>query len=709
MNHDQLQITNCLEINIACVFQPEFQARIRNWLIDVETPHQQKEDFLQALLDFEDDCGGFYRYRAFLLAAEYLALCPECRQGDAIVDRLLKLSYDYFRMEKSDWAMVPGAVAKTAREVLKRTDIARVVPRFETLIRQTKIRSVLHHTRNRLLEIQPGNCCAIVAVICGRLIPPPNAEYHDAQYASQREMQALRSIIGPSVQSDQLVQIISQLAVDSDVVDEFLALQQLIEIAPEHPLTFSRLLSVTARVYDSEVHFYPERVQLQPDVDQLWQKLNRFGSSCFDMLVQLAKTDPQQELIAIRILCDLAPESSIVADVAIGLLTKWIQEERDEPWFDECFFLFDKIARIRVQHDEIKAVLLSILRTICDPEIQYRVAICLKRLDPNQAEATAWILDAIASIESSGFETFLSLSLYIPFQWDLYAMSLAFEDIRPTAIAIWRKAIHEAYEYCSPNLLKAVDCIPETALQKWLTELLLGLETEKDCCGCGSEYILEFLENVDDHQLVAVAIEHFLQWSNDLPSLYQGAKTMLKLDAGNIWALRALRRVITALAEDREDCQTANYNFSSSLFFDAITLLMKEPSHHLFIRQKLLQRLRLGRQATWQVNAIVKLLIAIDQHRSYLLLELLIEKFQQALSDQARHPLLREWHPMPQFEFINWLRASPGVMAEQGLIEVVRILRKRCGDTVDCPYDYAIAWECAQRLPIASFRQAWQK
>jgi hypothetical protein len=119
------QRSDCLEFSVEQAFQPDCQPAIRAWLTDAKTAQTQKEALLQALLDFDDDCGGFYRVRSFLLAAEYLALCPDCRQGDLIVDRLLKLSYSYFRVEKADWCMPPEAFARSARETLARSDLRR--------------------------------------------------------------------------------------------------------------------------------------------------------------------------------------------------------------------------------------------------------------------------------------------------------------------------------------------------------------------------------------------------------------------------------------------------------------------------------------------------------------------------------------------------------------------------------------------------------
>ncbi|MCC5609624.1 hypothetical protein LC612_23310 [Nostoc sp. CHAB 5834] len=85
------------------IFEPEWKADILHWFSQKDVDKQQKEDFIQALIDFDDGCGNFYRYRAYFLAAEALSQFPESSLGDAIVEQLLKWSYAYFRQDKRDW------------------------------------------------------------------------------------------------------------------------------------------------------------------------------------------------------------------------------------------------------------------------------------------------------------------------------------------------------------------------------------------------------------------------------------------------------------------------------------------------------------------------------------------------------------------------------------------------------------------------------
>lgn len=58
------------------IFEPEWKAEILQWFSREDIPKEQKEEFVKALVDFDDGCGNFYRYRAFFLASEALAYRP---------------------------------------------------------------------------------------------------------------------------------------------------------------------------------------------------------------------------------------------------------------------------------------------------------------------------------------------------------------------------------------------------------------------------------------------------------------------------------------------------------------------------------------------------------------------------------------------------------------------------------------------------------
>ncbi|BAY85362.1 hypothetical protein NIES267_48620 [Calothrix parasitica NIES-267] len=142
------------------IFASDSKVEILHWFSRDDIPKQQKEDLIRALVNFDDNCGGFYRYRAYFLAAEALNYFPECSFGDAIVKQLLDWSYLYF-----GWKLFPQPLVEAARKTLEVTDKTRVVKAFELLLRNTPSRLTLQSAATKLGELDSGNKMAIAALI----------------------------------------------------------------------------------------------------------------------------------------------------------------------------------------------------------------------------------------------------------------------------------------------------------------------------------------------------------------------------------------------------------------------------------------------------------------------------------------------------------------------------------------------------------------
>jgi hypothetical protein len=98
---------DCLEQGIYRIFEPEWKAEIWHWFACASVTREQKEAAIAALISFDDHCADFFRYRAYFLAAEIIAIFKDCSQANAIVDQLLKWSYAYCRTAKTDWKVYP--------------------------------------------------------------------------------------------------------------------------------------------------------------------------------------------------------------------------------------------------------------------------------------------------------------------------------------------------------------------------------------------------------------------------------------------------------------------------------------------------------------------------------------------------------------------------------------------------------------------------
>jgi uncharacterized protein (UPF0147 family) len=147
------------------IFEEQSKTEIFDWFRREDVEKEQKEDFIQALVEFKDDCGDFYHYRAYLLAAEAINYFKDCSLGDAIASQILKWSYAYFRQDKQDWQIVPQPLVEAARVALETTDRARVVSAFVHLVHTTQSRNIRRIAAEKLGKLDPGNKSAIAALV----------------------------------------------------------------------------------------------------------------------------------------------------------------------------------------------------------------------------------------------------------------------------------------------------------------------------------------------------------------------------------------------------------------------------------------------------------------------------------------------------------------------------------------------------------------
>ncbi len=215
------------------IFEPEWKAEILHWFSQKDVDKQQKEDFIQALIDFDDGCGDFYRYRAYFLAAEALSQFPECSLGDAIVEQLLKWSYAYFRQDKRDWQILPKPLVKTARKTLELTDRKRVIAAFVHLVHTTESRTILRVAAEKLGTLDPGNKSAIAALT---LLTPV---VENKQIFCQTSQNLGEIPVGDETAIASLIEI-----VETTLIKEicFLAIVDLGKIAVDNPTAIASLI-----------------------------------------------------------------------------------------------------------------------------------------------------------------------------------------------------------------------------------------------------------------------------------------------------------------------------------------------------------------------------------------------------------------------------------------------------------------------------------
>lgn len=93
------------------IFEPQWKEVILLWL-GRENIEAQKQEFIDALVNFDDGCGewewenigkGFYEYRAYFLAASGINEFKSHPLAKNIVNQLVHIGLGYFNQEKQEW------------------------------------------------------------------------------------------------------------------------------------------------------------------------------------------------------------------------------------------------------------------------------------------------------------------------------------------------------------------------------------------------------------------------------------------------------------------------------------------------------------------------------------------------------------------------------------------------------------------------------
>ncbi len=147
------------------IFEPQWKEVILLWLGRGDVVKELKENFIAALVEFEDGCKDFYRYQAYFLAAAGISEFGDCSRASEIVEQIIKWSFGYFNVEKQEWKTFIEPIEDNARTTLTQTQTSLTITALTQLISSTQDESVRRQAVFSLAKIDPGNQEAIKALV----------------------------------------------------------------------------------------------------------------------------------------------------------------------------------------------------------------------------------------------------------------------------------------------------------------------------------------------------------------------------------------------------------------------------------------------------------------------------------------------------------------------------------------------------------------
>lgn len=117
------------------LFSSTWRQPLLLWFGRSEVPIDQKESLMAALLQFADDCGGFYQHQAVLLAAAGLAEFPESRYGSEILQQLLRWRWGEVDPVTHQFRIYPAPLQEAARMAILQTDRTQAIRAIEEFLK----------------------------------------------------------------------------------------------------------------------------------------------------------------------------------------------------------------------------------------------------------------------------------------------------------------------------------------------------------------------------------------------------------------------------------------------------------------------------------------------------------------------------------------------------------------------------------------------
>ncbi|WP_199341039.1 HEAT repeat domain-containing protein [Nostoc spongiaeforme] len=157
------------------IFEPQWKQTILLWLgRPEENLKRQKQQFINALINFKDGCGkcnredvdkGLYEYQAYFLAAVGIAEFRHCSQTDEIVNQIVKWCFGYYNTRKQKWVRFIN-IAEEARETLRHTNRTEAIAALVKLLNLNQVDDyILTQVAETLKQIDSDNEQAITVLL----------------------------------------------------------------------------------------------------------------------------------------------------------------------------------------------------------------------------------------------------------------------------------------------------------------------------------------------------------------------------------------------------------------------------------------------------------------------------------------------------------------------------------------------------------------
>jgi hypothetical protein len=645
------------------IFAPQWKEVILLWLgreYVGEEEKKKKEEFIQALVEFDDGCriygtSGFYEFCAYFLAAAGVDEWKNSVHADAIVAEIVKLGFGNFYFKQN--------IAEGARTALAQTNRIKAIAALVELIGNPQLDdNTRMEAASSLGKIDPGNQKAIAALV--ELIAKP-------QLDDFTQCQAVKSLgqIGSGNQKAiaALVELIAKPQLD-DFTRRHVA-ESLDKIDPGNQKAIDALVELIAK---PQLHDFIRR--------QVAESLDKIGSGnqkAIDALVELI-AKPQLNYFTRRHVAEsldkIDPGNQKAIDALVELIAKPQLHYSTRRQVAESLEKIDSGNQKAID---------ALVKLIAKPQLDYdtrRLAVeSLRKIGSGNQKAIDALVELIA---------------------------------KPQLDYSTRLQAAESLGQIDPDKQKAIDALVELIAKPQLNDAIRRLAAESlGKIDPGNQKAID--------ALVELIAKPQLDYSTRL----QAAESLDKIDPGNQKAIDALVELIAKPQLNDSIRRLAAESLGkidpgNQKAIDALVELIAKPQLHDFIRRQAaesLDKIDPGNQKA--IDVLVEL-IAKPQLNYSTRLQAAESLDKIDPGNQKAIDALVELIAKPQLHYSTRRQVAESldkILSKEQMPSVVTVLKdylspesyKNDFERVDnC---YKVIWKCAQSMPYAAFYQAWHQ
>jgi HEAT repeat protein len=673
------------------IFEPQWKEVILLWLGRPyeEVAKEQKEEFIKALVEFEDGIESeFYWYQAFFLAASLIAEFEDFSEASEIVKSVVEWSFGYFNFEKHEWVTFPNPIQQGAMSVLLETVNIKAVEALvksinEFLCKENK--GIPWRAIEILEKLGQGNAEALSVLIeASQFLDEPDQE--DTRPASEllwefykgnpQAIEALIELIHNCHDESACIYAVESLGLIGEGNSKAVAaLVELIHCSQNKGICWQALNSL-GRIGEGSLEAIAALAELTNRAQgestrfqaaKSLEKIDKRNQKAIETFVDLIRISKNEciRLKAAESLLEVGDYDSII----IAELIELFQKSADDYI---AFIAIESLLKIGKSNSQVINNLLKLLDVSQNKYRRLEVVRSLGIIGKGNSEAVATLAKLIdnANDKYTRYQAADSL-LRIDRNHPKAIMSLV-ELIDSSLCKSTRRQAAESLGKGTKGNLKTV------------TDLIELINSSQD------EFTIQLVawclgEIAEGNQTAAATLVNVINNSQNKTTRLEAAKSLGKIDRGNPQAVATLVEVVRNSQSEYILLQAAlGLREIDENNQQAIAALVKviQTSQDLYISWKAVNNLKeIGKGSVQAVTTLVKIIqnseIDVVRNRAAYSLETILEKNQFTKVVSTLKPYLSAQSYENRFQEFHQY--------------------------------YSLFWHCAQNMTYPTFYQAWHQ